>query len=150
MWRGRRAEVAKIFAHAVGVGNLILLVLGEPAKLSLGLAVVLAPFTLASGLMLTTFLACGMINLALADHQERVELLVCAIGGVQPSSAGEKYREAILAEIRAAPPHQMRAIGINLMKTAPRIILEAWVRPPKPLQKPARNTVGSSTDRPGG
>lgn len=149
MWRGHRVEVAKICAHVVGVGNFILLVLGEPATLSLGLAVVLAPFTLASALMLTTFLACGMVSLALGDHQERVELLVCAIGGVQPPSAGEKYREAILAEIRAAPPHQMRAIGINLMKTAPRTILEAWVHFPRPLRKPARRAVGSSTDRPG-
>lgn len=149
MWRGRRVEVAKVCAHAVGVGNFILLVFSEPATLSLSLAVVLAPFTLASALMLTTFLACCMVSLALGDYQERVELLVCAIGGVQPPSAGEKYREAILAEIRAAPAHQMRAIGINLMKTAPRIILGAWVHLPRPLRKPARNTVGSSPDRPG-
>ncbi len=149
MWRGRRAEVAKICAHAVGVGNLVLLVLGEPTTLTLSLAVALAPFTLASALKLTAFVACSMVGLALGDGRERAELLVCAIGGVQPPSEGEKYREAMLAEIRAARPHQVRAIGTNLMKTAPRTILGAWVHLSRLPRERARNAVGSSTDRPG-
>jgi hypothetical protein len=149
MWRGRRAEAAKICAHAVGVGNLILLVLGEPTTLTLSLAVALTPFTLATALKLTTFVTCNMVSLALGDGRERAELLVCAIGGVQPPSEGEKYREAMLAEIRAAPSHQLRAIGANLMKTAPKTILGAWVRLPRPLRERARNAVGSSTGHPG-
>jgi hypothetical protein len=149
MWRGRRAEVAKICAHAVGVGNLIMLIFGEPTTLTLSLAVVLAPFMLASALKLTAFVACSMVSLALGDGRERAELLVCAIGGVQPPSEGEKYQEAMLAEIRAAPSHQVRAIGANLMKTAPRTLLRAWVHLLRPMRERARNTVGSSTERPG-
>jgi len=148
MWCDRRAGVAKACAHTVGVGNLILLILGEPTTLTLSLAVVLAPFTLAMALKLTTFVACSMVSLALGDRQERAELLVCAIGGVQPPSEGEKYREAMLAEIRAAPSHQVRTIGANLMKTAPRTVWGAWVRTPRPLRERARNAVGSSTERP--
>lgn len=125
--RGHWAAVATVCAYAVGVGNLILLSFGEPTTLTLGLAVVLAPFTLALALKLTAFLACSLISLAVDDPRKRAELLVCAIGRLQPPSAGEKYREATLAEISAAPPDVVRAIRINLMKTAPRIILNAWV-----------------------
>ena len=42
MWRGRWLKVAKICGYAVGLGNLILLVLGGPTILTLGVAVVLA------------------------------------------------------------------------------------------------------------
>lgn len=147
MWRGRRAGVAKICAYAVGVGNLILSVVAEHTTLTLILVVTLAPFTLATALKLTTFLACNTVSFALGDRRERVELLVCAIGGVQPPSAGEKYREAILAEIRAAPSHQVPAFGADLMKTAPRTILAAWL--PSHPPEAGRNAVGSSPERPG-
>ncbi|PZS27976.1 MAG: hypothetical protein DLM61_15640, partial [Pseudonocardiales bacterium] len=62
MWRGRWMKVAKICGYAVGVGNLILLVLGGLTILTLGLAVVLAPFTLALALKLTAFLACNSVR----------------------------------------------------------------------------------------
>lgn len=127
MQRSWRARAAKICVHAVGVGNFMLLAFGDPSTLALGLVVVLAPFTLASALQLTTFLACGSVSVALGDRRERVELLVCAIGGLQPPGAGEEYREAMLAEIRAGPSHLVRAIGINLSQTAPRTILAAWI-----------------------
>ena len=127
MRRGLRAKAAKFCAHALGVGNLMLLVFGEPTTLILALAVVLAPFTLASALMLTAFLACSSVSIALGDRRERAELLVYVIGGLQPPSASEDYREAMLAEIRAAPPHLVRAIELNLIETAPRTILAAWV-----------------------
>lgn len=138
MRRDRRAKVAKICGYALGVGNPILLVLGEPTTLTLGLAVVLAPFTLALVLQLTAFLACTVVSLALGDRRERAELLVCAVSGLQPPSAGEKYREAMLAEIGAAPPHQVRAIRINLMHTAAATILAAWAHVPRRLWKRAR------------
>jgi hypothetical protein len=127
MWRGQRMKVAKICGYALGVANLIPLVLGGPTVWILGLAVVLAPLTLALVLSLTAFLACGVVSLALGDSRERIELLVYAIGRLQPPSAGEKYREAMLAEVSAAPPHLVGAIRTNLAKTAPRTILAAWV-----------------------
>jgi hypothetical protein len=134
MWCGRWVKVAKICADAVGVGNLVLLMLGGPTIWTLGLAVVLAPFTLALALKLTAFLACNLVSLALGDCRERTELLVCAVGGLQPSRAGETYREAMLAEISAAPSHQVRAIRSNLVTTAPRTILAAWAQLPGPLR----------------
>jgi hypothetical protein len=135
MWRGRWLKVAKICGYAVGVGNLILLVLGGPSILPLGLVVVLAPFTLALALKLTAFLACNLVSLALGDCRERTELLVCAVGGLQPPRAGETYREAMLAEVSDAPPHQVRAIRNNLVTTAPRTILAAWAQLPRPLRR---------------
>jgi hypothetical protein len=134
MRRGRWATVAKICGYALGVGNLILFVLGGSTILTLGLAVVLAPFTLAVALKLTAFLACSFVSLAIGDHRERAELLVCAVGTLQPPNAGEKYREAMLAEISAAPAYQVRAIRTNLVKTAPRTILAAWAHLPRPLR----------------
>ncbi len=133
MWRGRWVQAAKAGGYALGVGNLVLLVLGGPTILTLALAVVLAPFTLALALKLTAFLACSVVSLALGDCRERTELLVCAVGALQPPRAGERYREAILAEVSAAPPHQVRAISTNLAQTAPRTILAAWVHLPRPL-----------------
>jgi|AntDryMetagUQ889_1029465.scaffolds.fasta_scaffold04951_4 hypothetical protein len=143
MRRGRRARTraAKICGHALGVGNLVLLVFGEPTTLALGLVVVLAPFTLASALKLTAFLACSSVSFALGDRRERAELLVCAIGGLQPPSEGEKYREAMLAEIRAAPSHLVRAIGANLIQTAPRTILASWAYLPRRLRKRAQRVL---------
>lgn len=140
MWPGRRTEVAtKICAYAVGVGNLMMLVLGEPTTLTLSLAVALTPFTLAMALKLTAFLACNFVSFALGDRRDRAELLVCAIGAVQPSSAGEDYREAMLAEIRFAPSDQVRAIATNLLITALKTILAAWVRiPRRPWKRAAR------------
>lgn len=146
---GGWAKVAKFGGYALGVATLILLVFGEPTTLTLILVVLLAPFTLALALKLTAFLACSVVSLGLGDSQERTELLVCAIGRLQPPSAGERYREAILAEVGAAPSDQIRAIRTDLMKNAPRTILAAWVRLPRPLRKPVRNAVGSSTERPG-
>lgn len=134
MWCGRWVKVAKICGYAAGVANLILLVIGGATILSLGLAVVLAPFTLALALKLTAFLACNVVSLALGDCRERAELLVCAVGALQPSCAGERYREAMLAEVNAAPSHQVRAIRTNLVTTAPRTILAAWVHPPRSLR----------------
>lgn len=131
----------------MGVGNLILLIVGEPTAVTLGLAVVFAPFTLATALRLTAFLACSVVSLALGDRQERAEVLVCAISAVQPPNAGEQYREAMLAEIRAAEPEQVGAIRTNLMATAPRTILAAWGRLPRPLWVRARDAVRSSPGR---
>lgn len=133
MRRDRLAKVAKIAGYVLGVGDLFLLGLGEPTAVTLGLVVVLAPFTLATALKLTAFLACSMVSFALGDHRERAELLVCAIGCVQPPSQGEKYQEAMLAEIRAAPAPQLPAIRANLVTTAPRVIAGAWIRLPKTL-----------------
>jgi hypothetical protein len=154
--RGRRAHVARICAYAVGVGNLLLLVLGEPTTVTLGLSALLAPFTLAMGLQLTAFLACGLVSFTLGGHRERAELLVCAIGRMQRPSAGEKYQECMLAEIHAAPPHQVRAIQTNLIITAPRIILASWACIPRSLRivplalrERVRKMVGSSSERPG-
>jgi hypothetical protein len=131
--RDRRAKVAKSCGHVLGAGNLILLIFGEPTTATLGVTVVLAPFTLAMALKLTVFLACSCVSLALGDRQERAELLVCALSTVQPANDGEKYQEAMLAEIRTAPPDQVRAIATNLITAAPRTILGAWGRIPKPL-----------------
>ncbi len=131
MWRGRWVKVAKICGYAVGVGNLIMLVLGGPTIVTLGLAVVLAPLTLALALRLTAFFACNVVSLALGDCRERTELLVCAVSGLQPPRAAQTYREAMLAEVSFAPSHQVRAIRANLAKTAPRTIVAAWVHLPR-------------------
>jgi hypothetical protein len=133
MRRGRWVKVAKICGYVLGLGNIIVLLCGGPTIVTLGLAVVLAPFTLALVLRLTAFLACNFVSLALGDCRERAELLVCAVGGLQPPSAGERYREAMLAEISAAPSHLVGAIRTNLMATAPRTILAAWVYLPRSL-----------------
>lgn len=133
IWHSRRAKAAEICAHAVGVGVLIMLAIADPTALTLSLAVALAPFTLATALRLTTFLACGVLSLALGDRRDRAELVVCAIGAVQPSDEGEQYREAMIAIIRIAPLDQARAIAINLTTTAPRTILGAWGRVLRPL-----------------
>jgi hypothetical protein len=126
------AKVSIISGYALGVGNLVLLVLGGPTILTLGLAVMLAPFTLALALTLTALLACSLVSFVLGDPRERAELLVGAIGRLQPPSAGEKYRETMLAEVSAAPSHLVVAIRTNLVTTAPRTILAAWVRFPRP------------------
>ena len=135
--RGRWVNVVKICGYAVGMGNLILLLCGGLTMWTLGLAVVLAPFTLALALRLTAFLACNLVSLALGDTQERTELLVCAIGALQPPRAGERYREAMLAEVAevgATEPGKLRAIRTNLAATAPRTILAAWAPRPRPLR----------------
>jgi hypothetical protein len=132
--RDQRAKVAKSCGNILGVSNVILLVVGEPTIVNLGLVVVLVPFTLALALKLTIFLACNLVSLALGDCRERTELLVCAVGGLQPPHAGETYREAMLAEVSAAPPHQVRAIRNNLVTTAPRTIFAAWAQLPRPLR----------------
>jgi hypothetical protein len=139
MWHGRRAKAAKSCAHAVGVGNVIMLVLAKPGALILSLAVVLAPFTLAMALRLTAALALGVLSLALIARRDRAELLVCAIGAMQPPSAGEEYRETMIADIRddELTDEILRKIPANLLKTAPRTILAAWVRIPRLLWKRA-------------
>jgi hypothetical protein len=147
--RDRRAKVAKSCGHILGVGNLIVLVFVESAAPTLILVVALTPFTLAMVLRLIAFLACGVLSLALSNSRDRAELLACAIGAVQPPSAGEKYREAMLAEIRAAPFDRVQAIAANLMTAAPRTILAAWIRIPRPLWERARKAVGASTGHPG-
>lgn len=149
MRRDRLAKVAKICGYVLGIGNLLLLGLGGPTAVILGLVVVLAPFTLATALKLTAFLACSIVSFALGDHRERAEFLVCAIGGVQPPSQGEQYQEAMLAEIRAAPVPQLPAIRANLVATAPRAIAGAWIRLPKPLWERARKAVHPSLGNPG-
>jgi hypothetical protein len=132
--RRRWMHVVKICGHAVGVGNLILLLCGGVTMWTLGLAVVLAPFTLALALRLTAWVACNLVGLALGDCQERIELLVCAVGALQPPRAGERYQEAMLAEVNAANPKELRAIRTNLAATAPRTILAAWAPRPRPLR----------------
>lgn len=146
---GKWAKVTKVCGYALGVGNLMLLIVGEPTTLTLILVVILAPFTIIMALNLTTFLSCNIVCVALGDRRERAELLVCAIAGVQPPNAGEEYQETMLAVISAAQSHKVRAIRANLMRTAPGTILAAWVGLSRPLRKPVRNAVGSSTDRPG-
>jgi hypothetical protein len=128
MRRDQWTRTAKSCGHVVGVVNLVLLIFGGSTPLTLGLAVMLAPLTLALGLKLTAVLACNCIGLALGNCHERAELVVCGISAVQPPSAGEMYREAMLAEIRFAPAEQVRAITNNLLITAPRTILAAWTR----------------------
>jgi len=135
---GWRAEVAKTCSYVLGVGNLALLILAEPTTLILGLVVVLAPFTLALALKLTAFLACSFVSLALGDPRERAELLVCAVGRLQPPNSGENYREAMLAEIAAAPADQVRAIRANLMRTAASTVLAAWAQMSRRLWRRAR------------
>ncbi len=142
MGRGRWATVATICGDSLGVANLILLAHPASAKVTLGLAVVLAPFTLALALRPTAFLACHVVSLVLSSRRDRVELLICAIGGLQPPLKGEKYREAILAELRAAPSHQVAAIRTDLMKNAPRTIVAAWAHVPRPPGQGARNAIG--------
>lgn len=147
MSRGRRAAI--ICGHTLGMANLMLLTFGDPTTLAVSLAaVVLAPFTLGSVLSLTALFACASIGFTLADRRERTELLVCVIGGLQPPIEGEKYREAMLAEIRAAPSHLVQAIRMNLIQTAPRIILGAWVHFPTGLRKRARTQRGVRAERP--
>jgi hypothetical protein len=138
MQRSWRAEVAKAVGYALGMGNIALLVLAEPTTLTLGLAVALAPFTLALALKLTAFIACSFISLAVGNPRERAELLVSAVSAVQPPGLGEKYREAMLAEINAAPADQVHAIRIDLMKTAVSIVLAAWAQFFRRLYKRAR------------
>ncbi|MGH3688298.1 MAG: hypothetical protein ACRDRU_24950 [Pseudonocardiaceae bacterium] len=130
MTRGWRVRVTKS-CYVLGVVNLILLLLGKLPMLTIGLAPVLVPCTLFMALKLTTFLACNMISFALGHRDERAELLVGAISALQPPSAGEDYQEAMLAEIRAAPADQVRAIATNLLVTAPGTILAAWARIPR-------------------
>ena len=136
---GRWAGVAKFCRYALGVVTPFLLFpvyLGAFTTLTLVLAVALSPFTLGWALKLTAFIACSLLSLALGDRRERTELLVCAIGGLQPPDAGEKYGEAMLAEIRAAESHRVRAIGFNLMITAPRTILAEWISLLRPARSP--------------
>ena len=128
MWGGRWVHAAMICAYVVGGANLILLILGGPPVLTLSLAVMLTPVTLAMALRLTAFLACGVLSVALGDCRDRVELLACVIGAVQPPSAGEQYREAMIAVIRDPTLPDPRRLGINLVATAPRTILGQWVR----------------------
>ncbi|MGH3871149.1 MAG: hypothetical protein ACRDSR_06460 [Pseudonocardiaceae bacterium] len=132
MDRDRRAQVAKTCFHAVGLGNLMLLLAAEPSTMTLGLAAVLAPFTLATALQLTAFLACNLIGLVLCGPRERAEFLVLAVRALQPPGAGERYQESMLAEIHAAPADQVQAIRTNLVVTAPRTVLTAWLHRPKP------------------
>lgn len=137
MWRGRRVKAAQSCAYAVGVGNLIMLVLAKPTALTLSLAVVLALFTFAMALRLTASLALGVLSLVLSDRRGRAELLVCAIGALQPPSAGEEYRETMIADIRddEMTDEILRTIPANLLKNAPRTIVAAWIRIPRPLWK---------------
>ncbi|MGH3718453.1 MAG: hypothetical protein ACRDRI_06325 [Pseudonocardiaceae bacterium] len=136
----RRRRVAKICAYAVGAGNLMLLVFGAPTMVTLGLAVVLAPFTLAMALQLTASLACGVLSLVLGNPQDQAELLVGAIGAVQPRNAGAEYQEAMIDVIRHAKPDDVRKIRNDLLAAAPRTVLEAWGRRllRSPRERPAR------------
>ncbi len=138
MRRGQWGELPKVGGYALGVCNLGMLVFAEPTTVSLGLAVVLAPFTLALALHLTAFLACNVVSLALGDRRERAELLVCAVAALQPPSVGEKYQEAMLAEISAVPSHLVPAMRINLLKTATRTVLAAWTQSARRLRKRVR------------
>jgi hypothetical protein len=148
MWRSWRAELVKACCYTLGVGNLALLVFAAPTTVTLGLAVALAPFTLALSLQLTAFLACSFVSLALGNPRERAELLVCVVGGLQPPSAGDKYREAMLAEISVAPTDQVRSIRINLMHTAPRTVLVAWAQFSRRLWRRARPRRALRAQRP--
>lgn len=139
----RRAKAAEICAHALGVGVLIMLVLAEPTAVTLSLAVALAPFTLATVLRLTVFLACGVLSLVLGDCRDRAELVACAIGAVQPPGEGEQYRETMIAEIRYEPADEkIPAITVDLLINAPRTIWGAWRRVLRPQGKRARRTQG--------
>ncbi len=156
MNRERRARVIRICAHVVGVANLLLLLFADPTTVVLGLSALLAPFTLAMGLQLTAFLACGAVSFALGGHRERAELLVCVISRMQRTGMGERYQESMLAEIHAAPIQLLRAIRTNLVITAPRIILASWTHLPRSLRivptalrERVRRMVGSSSGRPG-
>ncbi|MGH3995996.1 MAG: hypothetical protein ACRDTJ_00855, partial [Pseudonocardiaceae bacterium] len=125
--RGRWVDVVKICCYTLGVGNLIFLVFAEPTTLTLSLSVMLAPFTLAMALKLMAFLARSTVGFALGDRRERVEMLISAIGGLQPPGAGEKYRDIMIAEIHDVPYGALRVIKTDLVKTAPRTVLNAWV-----------------------
>jgi hypothetical protein len=144
--RDRRVRIARISGYALGVSNIILLILGGPTIVTLGLAVVLAPFTLAVALTLTTLLACSVVSFALGDARERAELLVSAIGRLQPPSEGEKYQEAMLAEVSAAPSHLVVALRTNLVVTAPRNIVAAWVHLLSLPRKRTREVVHPSAE----
>ncbi len=88
--------------------------------MSLGMTIVLAPFTLAMALRVTAFLACGVLSLALSDCRDRAELVACAIGAVQPPGEGEQNREAMIAEIRDdLADERISAIVADLLINAP-------------------------------
>lgn len=133
MWWSHRAEIANVGTCAAGLANLIILTFGAPTALTLSVAVLLAPFMLATALQLTVLVACSVLSYALSDGRDRAELLVRMISAMLPRSADEKYREAMIADIRVARSHQIRPIALNLIATAPRTILDAWVRLPRPL-----------------
>ncbi|MBV9140794.1 MAG: hypothetical protein JO115_07740 [Pseudonocardiales bacterium] len=137
MWPRRRAKAAKICAYAVGVGMLIMLVLATPTALTLSLAVLLVPFTLAMSLRLTASLACDVLSLMLGDCRDRAELVASAIGAIQPPSEGEQYQETMVNTIRDpdASPELVRKMCIDLLKTAPSTILEAWMRVLRPRRR---------------
>lgn len=138
MRRGWWVEVAKACAYSLGVANIALLIVAESTTLTLVLALLLGPFTLALALKLTAVLACGFVSLAIGDPRERAELLVSVVAGAQPPSAGEQYREAMQAEISVAPTDLVATIRINLMKTATHTILAAWAQCFRRLWKRAR------------
>jgi hypothetical protein len=148
MRRGRWTKVAKIGSYTLGVANLALLIFVQPTVLSFIFAVVLAPFTLALALKLTALLSCHAVSFVLGDRRERAELLVCAVGGLQPPAAGKKYREAMLAEISAAPPDLVPAIRTDLVKTAVRVVVAAWAQFGRRLWKRARQQKVFSAQRP--
>jgi len=147
MRRGRWTKVAKIGSYALGAANLVLLIFLQATVLSFILTVVLAPFTLALALKVTALLACHAVSFALGDRRERAELLVCAVSGLQPPAAGEKYKEAMLAEISAAPPDLVPAIRTDLVKTAVRVVLAAWAQFGRQLWKRARQQKVFSAGR---
>jgi hypothetical protein len=126
MQRFQWMKAAKFCGYFLGAGNLIFLVFGQPTIVGLGVEIALAPFTLALVLGLTSFLACNLLSFVLGDGRERAELLVHAIGALQPPNDSEKYREAMFGEIRAAPSHLIKSLRINLVVTSPRTILIAW------------------------
>ncbi len=126
---------AKICICAAGVGNVLLLACGASTALTLSVAVLLAPFTLAAALQLTVFVACSVLSYALSDGRDRAELLVSVISALLPRSAGDGYQESMIAEIRTARSDQVRQIALNLIATAPTTIFDAWVRLPRPLWK---------------
>lgn len=144
---GRWTKIIKVGSYALGAANLVLLILIQPTVLSFVLTVVLAPFTLALALKLTALLACHAVSFALGDRRERAELLVCAVGGLQPPAAGEKYREAMLAEISAAPPDLVPAIRTDLVKAAVRVVLAAWAQFGRQVWKRARQQKVFSAQR---
>lgn len=158
MWRSHRAEVIKKSAYVLGVANLIILIFGVSNALTLSVAILLAPFLLATALQLTVFLACAVLSYALSNSWDRAELLASTISAMLPRGTDERYEETIIAEIREARaewgwwialtltatapgtrgddhnrPPDARRITLNLIATAPRAIYEAWVLVPLPL-----------------